>query len=162
LLFCLRAEQEALFSALRPFGFSPANLGSLTGPAYENIRSAQARLADWKARKKELTEQTVRESPNRERLKLRADTLGTVIARAEAAARLLCTESTFFFEGWLTAPEEKNLADVLSKYDCAWGTREPEPEEYPTVPVKLKNNRSNMNFPSQQFKQFHMKKLIAS
>jgi V/A-type H+-transporting ATPase subunit I len=141
LLFCLRAEQEGLLAALRPLGFSPVNMGGMSGTALENKRSAQARLAELKSRKKTLSEEIAAESPRRAALQLRADTLGTIIARAEAASRLLCTESTFFFQGWLSAPEEKKLEAILSKYDCAWETRDPEAEEYDNVPVKLKNNK---------------------
>lgn len=141
LLFCLRSEQERLLAALRPLGFSVVTMGGLSGTALENIRSAQARLADLKSRKEALSGEIAAQSPRRAQLQLRADTLGTIIARAEAAARLLCTESTFFFQGWLSAPEEEKLEAVLSKYDCAWETRDPEPEEYDTVPIKLKNNK---------------------
>ncbi len=64
-----------------------------------------------------------------------------MIARAEAASRLLCTENTFVFQGWLPAATEKGLGQVLSKYDCAWETEEPDPEKIEEVPIKLRSNR---------------------
>ena len=33
------------------------------------------------------------------------------------------------------------MGRVLGKYDCAWETADPTEDEYPEVPVKLKNNR---------------------
>jgi V/A-type H+-transporting ATPase subunit I len=42
--------------------------------------------------------------------------------------------------GWLTAPDEDALKAVCDKYDCWWELTDPAPEEYPDVPVKLKNN----------------------
>ena len=40
----------------------------------------------------------------------------------------------------MPAEDESRLSAALSRYACAWETRDPEAEEYPTVPVKLKNN----------------------
>ena len=69
-----------------------------------------------------------------------ADTLSTRIAREETAEKLLQSDSTFYFEGWLTAPEEKKLGETLSKYCCAWETEEPDPEHPEEVPIQLRNN----------------------
>ena len=44
-------------------------------------------------------------------------------------------------QGWVEAEREGELAKVLEKYDCAWETAEPAEDEYPEVPVRLKNNR---------------------
>ena len=51
------------------------------------------------------------------------------------------TESTTLLQGWLPADSEEELARTLGKYDCAWETEDPSEDEYPEVPVKLKNNR---------------------
>ena len=40
----------------------------------------------------------------------------------------------------MPAAEEKKLADKLERFTCCWETADPTPEEYPEVPVKLKNN----------------------
>lgn len=61
--------------------------------------------------------------------------------RAEAEERLVGTESVVCMRGWLTAPEEEKLTAVLAKYDCAWDLADPTEDEYPEVPVKLKNNK---------------------
>ena len=39
---------------------------------------------------------------------------------------------------------------VLAKYDCAWETADPAEDEYPDVPVKLKNNRFTRAMPARQ------------
>ena len=56
------------------------------------------------------------------------------------------TESSFYFEGWLTAPDEELLAEKLSRFDCAWLTTEPDPEKPEKIPVKLRNNRLTSPF----------------
>jgi V/A-type H+-transporting ATPase subunit I len=80
------------------------------------------------------------ESPHREELKITADLLATKIARAEAAERLLATDSTVTLTGWMTAPSEETLGDALSRFTCAWELSDPSPDEYDNVPVRLKNN----------------------
>ena len=65
----------------------------------------------------------------------------TKIARAEAESRLMQTETAVCLQGWVPAEKEQELAGVLAKYDCAWETEDPAEDEYPEVPVKLKNNR---------------------
>jgi V/A-type H+-transporting ATPase subunit I len=87
-----------------------------------------------------LTEQIASEAPHRDDLQRVLDYLATKVARAEAAERLLATDSTLTLTGWVTAPSEKELGDALSKYTCAWELRDPVPEEYEHVPVQLKNN----------------------
>lgn len=140
-LICLREEQETVLAALRPLGFLVMNLGELRGTAAENTAAAAARLSLLAERKKKCAEDIAAEAGRRKALELRADTLSTKIAKAEAAAKLLCTESTFVFQGWLLAANRDRLAEALAKYDCAWETEDPDPEEYPQVPVKLKNGR---------------------
>ena len=62
------------------------------------------------------------------------------IGKAEAAERMVGTDSVVCLNGWMEAPEEEKVVQVLSKYDCSWEFEEPTEEEYPDVPVKLKNN----------------------
>lgn len=62
------------------------------------------------------------------------------IAREEARCRLLDSSTAFFLEGWVPVPEEEKLLAELAKFDCCWETQDPAPEDYPVVPVKLKNN----------------------
>jgi V/A-type H+-transporting ATPase subunit I len=121
-LVCLREEQEDVLAALRPLEFSVMRLGEGKGTAREAIAASEAKLAGYAAQKEELAEQIAAEAPRRAEMQLRADTMSTKIARAEAASRLLCTESAFVFQGWLPVSSESGLAQVLSKYDCAWET----------------------------------------
>ena len=50
-------------------------------------------------------------------------------------------DSTLVMQGWIPAEKVAALGDLLEAYDCAWETEEPDPSEYPDVPVLLKNNR---------------------
>ena len=127
LLVCLRDELDAALEAVRPLGFT------LMAPFF--ILFYGIMLADMGAAA------IAAEAPHRAELKLRADTMSTKIARAEVETRLMQTETAVCLTGWVPAEKEQELAGVLAKYDCAWETVDPVEDEYPDVPVKLKNNK---------------------
>ena len=141
LLICMKDELTEALAALRTFGFTLANLGGTPGTAKQNIDSAQQQIADV-IRKREQAEADIAAfAPHRDALKLCIDRASVRLGRAEAEERLVGTESVVCMRGWLTAPEEEELTAVLTKYDCAWDLADPTEDEYPEVPVKLKNNK---------------------
>lgn len=141
LLICMKDELTEALAALRTFGFTLANLGGTPGTARQNIDSAQQQIADV-IRKREQAEADIAAfAPHRDAFKLCIDRASVRLGRAEAEERLVGTESVVCMRGWLTAPEEEKLTAVLAKYDCAWDLADPTEDEYPEVPVKLKNNK---------------------
>ena len=141
LLICMKDELTEALAALRTFCFTLANLGGTPGTAKQNIDSAQQQIADV-IRKREQAEAGIAAfAPHRDAFKLCVDRASVRLGRAEAEERLVGTESVVCMRGWLTAPEEEKLTAVLAKYDCAWDLADPTEDEYPEVPVKLKNNK---------------------
>ena len=141
LLICLKEELTEAITALRASGFTLANLSGTPGTAKQNIEDAQQQIADI-IRKREQAETDIAAfAPHRDAFKLCVDRASVKLGRAEAEERLVGTESVVCMRGWLTAPEEGKLTAVLAKYDCAWDLADPTEDEYPEVPVKLKNNK---------------------
>ena len=138
---CHRSVEEDCQAVLKEYGFSRAALRGWTGTAAENDKRLDEQLADA-ARELESTIAQVGEYASKkgalERCLDRAD---QEIAREEARCRLLDSSSAFFLEGWVPVPDEKKLLEQLGQYTCCWETQDPAPEDYPVVPVKLKNNR---------------------
>ncbi len=141
MLVCLKTKMTDAAECLRVYGFSVASFKNLSGTAFENISEAEKRLTEMRDEKRALSEEIAAEAPSKNDLKLCIDLLSTKISKAEAAERLLRTESTDLLVGWFPAPAEKKLSSVLAKYDCAWETSDPEPEETEDVPIFIKNNR---------------------
>ncbi len=140
LLVCHASVESACTEAMRPYGFSRANLKDWTGTAEDNIRDLNGKMAALDAEMESVKAEIVACGDRREALLRCADRAAQEIAREEARGRLLDTEDAFFLEGWVPAEDESRLAAALGRYACAWETRDPEAEEYPAVPVKLKNN----------------------
>ena len=140
-LLCMREQANAAQEALRSFGFTAASLNGLTGTPKEAAANARAELQKLGGEKAALIEEIIAESVHRDEMKLASDKLSTRIATAEAEERLMGTETTLVLEGWAPAEREAELEALFEKYDCAWELRDPEKDEYPEVPVKLKNNQ---------------------
>ncbi|NLW65231.1 MAG: V-type ATP synthase subunit I [Clostridiales bacterium] len=141
LLVAMKDRYQDVTELLRAFGFSAASTTNLHGTVQRNIDRMNAELEELENKKKLLAADIIAVAPVRDEMKLCADRMFTKLQRAESAERLLYTQSAYICEGWFPAEDEGRLNELLSRYDCAWETSDPDPEDYPTVPVKLKNNR---------------------
>ena len=141
LLVCLKEEQGAVMECLRSFGFAVAAVSGMKGTARENIALAEKTLQDLAKEKEDCVQSIVDLKESQDELKLAADVVSTKIARAEAEDKLYGMKSIVFMQGWMPAEKETELAGIFDKYECAWETEDPDPSEYPDVPVKLKNNK---------------------
>lgn len=141
LLIAMKEKRQEVMEVLRKYGFAQSSVSELRGTAAENIRDCEKRLGEIAKKKDEYTNRITALSHERDEIKLCADRLLTKLGQAENGEKLLCTEKAVIFEGWFPAEQEKALGEILAKFDCAWEALDPEPEEYPEVPIKLKNNR---------------------
>ena len=140
-LICLKEELSAALDSLREFSFAAASLGGMSGTAKECTERLESELAGLAEEKLRLTGEICDQGVHREELELAADRLNAKIACAEAEDRMYGMESTVVLQGWALAKKVPELEDCLKKYDCAWELSDPEPDEYPDVPVKLTNNK---------------------
>ena len=140
-LICLKEELSAALDSLREFSFAAASLGGMNGTAKECTERMESELAGLAEEKLRLTGEICDQGVHREELELAADRLNAKIACAEAEDRMYGMESTVVLQGWALAKKVPELEDCLKKYDCAWELSDPEPDEYPDVPVKLTNNK---------------------
>ena len=140
-VLCMREELAAVQDFLRTSGFTPGSFTGLEGSAREILGRTEQALKSMAEEKKGCAEFISGEAIHREEMKLAADKLLTRISMAEAEDKLCGTESTVVLEGWMPAESEPALARALEKFTCAWESRDPEEDEYPEVPVKLKNNK---------------------
>ena len=140
LLICHNSALSACTEAMRPFGFSRVTLRGWHGTAADNIRQLDNRIAALERQAAEHKSHLAAQGEKREVLRLCADRASQEIAREENKARLIDTDAAFLLEGWVPADKEGELAQLLGGFTCALETADPAPEEYPEVPVKLKNN----------------------
>lgn len=141
MLICLRQKLSEVQEALRNSGFTASTVSGMEGSARECIGKAEIALKELAAEKQQLVKAIEAEDVRRDEMKLAADRMAARISIAEAEEKLFGTESVVMLEGWMPAEKEAELSRVFEDYTCAYETREPLPEEYPDVPVKLKNNR---------------------
>ena len=141
MLICLRQKLSEVQEALRSSGFTASTVTGMEGSARECIGKAEIALKELASEKQQLVKAIEAEDVRRDEMKLAADRMAARISIAEAEEKLFGTESVVMLEGWMPAEKEAELSRVFEDYTCAYETRDPLPEEYPDVPVKLKNNR---------------------
>jgi len=141
LILCHRSAEETAFETLKKFGFSRSSLRGWTGTARENTDRLEGELRRLEGELAEAKSAIAALVPHREDIKLCIDRMTQEIQREEYKGRLLQSQATIFFEGWVPAENLPALEKVLGQYPAAWEANDPAPEEYPQVPIKLKNNK---------------------
>lgn len=140
LLVCHTSAQEEVLQALRDFGWFRMNLSGWTGTAKENDQRIARELEQNEQESAQAEQQLAQLTSLAEPIRQAADRASVRINREEGRSRLLDTEKTFLLEGWVPAENWPQLESQLKNYPCAWELRDPTEEEYPKVPVMLKNN----------------------
>lgn len=141
LLICFKGDQARIQEALRPYAFSLSTVTGMTGTAKENIASAEKTINELSGERESLAARIAAMADKRNEIKLCADRVSTRINSAEAEDKLYGMDSAIVLEGWMLADKEPELSALFDRYDCAWETEDPEPDEYPKVPVKLRNDK---------------------
>ena len=141
LLVCMREKLAEMQDALRPFGFTASALTGESSTARECQLNAEQELKQLAAEKENCVRYIVDDAVHRDELKLAADRVKVKIAMAETEERLCGTDSVLVMEGWFPAEREAELAEIFERYGCAWESLDPTEDEYPKVPVKLRNNK---------------------
>lgn len=133
-------EEEAAMETLRPFGFGAVTLSGYSGTPRQEMDALEAHRAKLQAERL-AAEDLIREQvPFRDDLRLYADHLAAAVVQQQGAAQLLQGENILFFEGWAPAEEMQRVGAFLDEHGCAWEAEDPREEEFPEVPVQLKNN----------------------
>ena len=138
---CHESVNEAAMTALREIGFSPVSFRGLQGTAKEIDAAAQARLNALRKEREEIEQRIASLGGKREVLLEASDRAAITLRREEAKSRLVETDRAFLLEGWLPAARCEELEKTLAPFTCATEMRDPTEEEYPKVPVQLKNNK---------------------
>lgn len=140
LLVCHASQSEAVLSALKDLGWSRASLKEWSGTAADNLQRLDEELAALDRELAETEKKLSGMGDLRPALRRLYDRAEADVRREESRQRLLDTSQTFYLQGWLPKERRGAVQEALAPFPTAWELTEPAPEEYPTVPVKLKNN----------------------
>ena len=141
LVMCHGSVKERALSALRDLGFSTVSFRGMTGTAKENDKALAENLAALEKERQEIEQRIAGLGGKREALLEASDRAAIALRREEAKSRLVGADKVFLLEGWLPADRCAALEKALEPFTCAIETREPTEDEYPQVPVQLKNNK---------------------
>ena len=141
LVMCHGSVKERALSALRDLGFSTVSFRGMTGTAKENDKALAENLAALEKERQEIEQRIAGLGGKREALLEASDRAAIALRREEAKSRLVGTDKVFLLEGSLPADRCAEIEKTLKPFTCAIETREPTEDEYPQVPVQLKNNK---------------------
>lgn len=141
LVMCHGSVKERALSALRDLGFSTVSFRGMTGTAKENDKALAENLAALEKERQEIEQRIAGLGGKREALLEASDRAAIALRREGAKSRLVGTDKVFLLEGWLPADRCAEIEKTLKPFTCAIETREPTEDEYPQVPVQLKNNK---------------------
>ena len=138
---CHKSVRTEADSALKAMGFTRSNFRGISGTAEENISRLTQRQILIDSELAELEGDIRAMADYHDALQLALDRSATECEREEAKTRLAATERTVLLCGWFPAGREDSLRALLAGCTCAFEISDPAPEDYPEVPVLLKNNR---------------------
>ena len=135
------SQAEDHVAAVKTLGWSRVAPGDRRGTAGENLAALRREQAELAERKAALEQEIAKCADQKPELRQLSDAYRIEMDRGEAKGRTRETAETFLLEGWFPAENTKELEMLLEGCTCAWQMTDPVPEDYPRVPVKLKNNR---------------------
>ncbi|MBR2716912.1 MAG: hypothetical protein IKD79_04160, partial [Oscillospiraceae bacterium] len=138
----MREELAQVMDAIRAIGCTQVTFPGLEGTARENIRRLEREYTELGEKKAGLIRQLEEQGSRAADLRLSADRMDAEVARAENTERLAGTDNIVVLEGWCPAEKTEKLIRLLDGFDCAYDFSEPDQEEYPQVPVSLKNSHT--------------------
>lgn len=140
MLVCHTSQAEGVLEALKALGWSRANLRDWTGTAAENLARMEREAGALKEEAASIEERLSGMGQNAPALRQLSDLAGVNASREECRGRLMDTGQTFLLEGWVPAERWPALKQELDAFSCAYEVSDPAEEDYPKVPVQLKNN----------------------
>lgn len=135
------SQAEDHVAAVKALGWSRVAPGDRRGTAGENLAALRREQAELAEREAALEQEIAKCADQKPELRQLSDASRIEMDRGEAKGRTRETAETFLLEGWFPAENTKELEMLLEGCTCAWQMTDPVPEDYPRVPVKLKNNR---------------------
>lgn len=135
------SQAEDHVAAVKALGWSRVAPGDRRGTAGENLAALRREQVELAERKAALEQEIAKCADQKPELRQLSDASRIEMDRGEAKGRTRETAETFLLEGWFPAENTKELEMLLEGCTCAWQMSDPVPEDYPRVPVKLKNNR---------------------
>ena len=135
-----RSQEQLALETLRTYGFSFPQLKDLTGTVAENIHRLDEEIRQIGEQRRGEEEAIRTLGAAWDELEVCVDRVQQVLAKEDAKERILTGGAIICLDGWAAVPEVPALEKALKDFDCAYELTDPTPEEYPQVPVKLKNS----------------------
>jgi V/A-type H+-transporting ATPase subunit I len=146
-ILCCKEDTPEVLRLLTSYGFLRVNFKEdkeNRGTAAAQYKRIQKQMEDLRAESAALTDKLRSLSDNLTSVEILYDITETSLIAAKNRQKMACTESVSILTGWIPAPAEKKVIEVLEKLDSAYELAEPTEEDDP--PILLQNNGFAKNF----------------
>lgn len=145
-VFAHRDETENLLEQMKLYSGTRIVFGGMTGLAAERIVSLEAEENEFRGEIENAKERLTGLAEQLDVLKLGCDCAAMRMEAARTGTKLVETDKTAAFTGWIAEPERESVAEFLDSMECYYEFSEPEEGEEP--PVLLKNGPFTRQFES--------------
>lgn len=135
-----KSQLSAAVEALHSCGFTSPVWKDLEGTVTENQAAFREEILRIRQQRTAEEEKIAALGDQAHDLQDLIDCLSQYLSREEAADKMRKRGKVVMLQGWMPAEKEEAFGELMASRDCAWELREPTEDEYPDVPVKLKNN----------------------
>lgn len=125
---------------LKQNGFTKVSFKELAGTSEANIADAGRRIKDIKKERQSIEKSISGLADSREKLEVLHDYLEIKRDKVKVLSRMVKTDKTFMFEGWLPAEKSSAVQNLISQqsWDCVLEIRPSKKDE--EHPILLRNN----------------------
>lgn len=134
-----KEDEEKILGKAKTLGYTNATIDDFVGTVSENIERLNYELELLAKEKENTISEIEKKSEYIEGIEYFHDIM--VIKRDEARVRnkLLMTDETFTFDGWIPEKSTEKIENILGKYTCWYELNEPSKDD--DIPVKLTNKK---------------------
>ncbi len=138
IVVCLAQEYRETFSVLKKYGFSEFFNKSFVGTAKSNVQKIESEISKLKEEIQVKQKQAEKYSDDLDNIKAYYDSLKVETDKFTAMNRMISTQSTFAFRGWVPAAYAEDISTkLISQWNCYVVIEQPGEDEQ--FPVLLKN-----------------------
>lgn len=134
-----KSDEDEVMEILKSHGFVDPGLSGKSGTVAENIAKLEEDISQKSILKEQIEVEIKGKAANQSNIEFYHDMMTVKRDEYRVREKLLKTDRTFTFDGWVPVAAEETLKRLLDGFTCAYELSDP--EEGDDVPVKLRNNK---------------------
>ena len=137
-VICHKSDTDSVLHALSAVGFIRSNFKDMRSTPACLFKETTQAIMDAELDSESVRQQLCTLAESLDSVEILYDVEATALTAAANKLKLVRTQKCVILDGWCPAESEQKVSSVLDKFECAYETEEPSPDD--DVPILLKNN----------------------